>query len=128
MRTAREDDLLAVAPHTQEEIAHSLEGSDTRKVISLPVLGAVCDKLRPERGALIVRKQRSDDLIAALADLTADEVEGEVLSKVIERLLPRLRMQADCIDERSVDIADDTDDIHVIRKGQEAGRNAMESA
>jgi hypothetical protein len=72
-----------------------------------------------------LREEHGDELVAALADLTARLLECHVMTEFDQCLLPRARVQVDGIDQRPIDVEDGSFGHGCPRKGVSRQRGLM---
>src|SRR4051794_13291249 len=104
----RQGDLQPAPPQLLEELAHAREGPDARHVHFLVKLGAVPLQRLAEALHFPRVAEVGDEEVAALADLRADDVALHALAEVREGLDPAVGVQIVGINERTVDVEDDS--------------------
>jgi hypothetical protein len=100
------DQPPAVFAQALEQLAHAWEGLQAGQVLALEQVLAPGFDLFAAGGDHVVGQEDGHELVAALADLTADGLEGDVVAEAAESLQPRQGVLVVAVDQRAVDIED----------------------
>ena len=98
---------LPSASDPLEQLADLRERLHAREILASKEVEPVFLDLLPATLRLLLRQQREQQQVTALADLGADPVEGKVMAEVAQGLFPGFRMEIHRVDQRAVDIEDD---------------------
>ena len=97
-------DALAGAEQVLEQRAHFGERADLAEIALAQNLAAALLECLADRLALVGREEDGEELVAALADLAADLLEGEVVAELGEGVLPGAGMDVHAVHQRPVHV------------------------
>ncbi|HET8548581.1 MAG TPA: hypothetical protein VFL57_11275 [Bryobacteraceae bacterium] len=95
------------APEILEKLAYARERLHPRQILALEPLEPPLDHCFAQATDFVLRKKRREVLVGAFANVVPQIGPGELVSEMAERVLPRLRMSVDRVDERTVNIKHD---------------------